>query len=635
MSSPWVILSSTTAGVPGQRQAPARSGLASLSAAAWELDLASGELVWSPGMHRLVGTDPATTTPSLTWWMSLVVPADRARVRASLLVTRESRRGTTERFRMLGQDGVERAVHAWSEVEVDAAGVPVRMFGSAVDVTAPVAPAARDALTGLPTRGALHAVLARALGDLRPGRRVELALVDLDRFGVLVDALGRSTGDALLVAVAHRLRALAPEAAVVARLDGDTFAVLLADGETGTGAAGPWPVDGSELAQRVVAGARRPHDVPGSAEPLTVTASVGLAVADGAQADDAGLDAEDLLRRAGLALRRAKRDGRDRVSAYAPSLEEDARARVRSEAVLRSALDAGRLALLYQPVIDLATGEVAGVEALARVVDPQLGPLSPALFVGVAEETGLVVRLDEWVLGRASAMASRWRPPAPDAPCLRGGQHRAPTVAVNMSSKTLSRPDLAQLVGGALRLSGTPSSRLLVELVEHSLLDQGDSARATLAGLQSLGVGVGLDDFGTGWSALSYLSALDLAFMKIDRCFVARLGTDTSATAVVKAVIDLAHAHRLTVVAEGVETEDQARRLVELGCDHGQGWWFGRPTAEEALDGAVRTWYARAEQSGFGAWAPTRLPAETERLEGPALRREIQHERPRALSLPG
>jgi len=624
--------------VPGQRRAPQETGLAALSAAAWELDLVSGELSWSAGMHHLAGTDPATTTPSLTWWLSLVVPADRARVRASLLVTRESRRGTTERFRMVGEDGVERTVHAWSEVDVDALGAPVRMFGSAVDVTAPVLPSSRDPLTGLPTRAALHAALARSLGELRPGRRVELALVDLDRFGVLDDALGRATGDALLVSVAQRLRALAPEAAVLARLDGDTFAVLVADGEPASGPTGPWPVSGGELAARLVAGARRPHPLAGLREPLTVTASVGLAEADGARPEDVGLDAEDLLRRARLALRRAKADGRDRVATFDPAQEEQARARVRSEAVLRSALDAGRLALLYQPVVDLATGEVAGVEALARVVDPELGPLSPALFVGVSEETGLVVRLDEWVLGRASAMAARWQPPAPRAPGLAGAQHRAPTVAVNMSSRTLSRPDLAQLVGGALRLSGTPSSRLLVELVEHSLLDQGDGARATLEGLQALGVGVGLDDFGTGWSALSYLNALDLAFMKIDRCFVSRLGTDASATAVVKAVIDLAHAHRLTVVAEGVETEDQARRLVELGCDHGQGWWFGRPTAEEDLDGAVRSWYARAEQAGFGAWAPT-APATPTARAMPAARDGRDpatpvRERPRVLSLP-
>ncbi|MBF5081945.1 bifunctional diguanylate cyclase/phosphodiesterase [Quadrisphaera sp. INWT6] len=597
----------------------------SVAAAVWELDLVTGALHWSDGMHRIAGSDPTTTRPSMQWWTSLVVPADRARVRAWLLVVREGRRGSEEQFDLVGADGVQRRVHAWTEVELDAAGGATRLFGSAVDISAAAAVGHRDPLTDLGTRHAVVAHLAAEAAEARrqrvPGGAV-LAVLDLDRFSVLDDALGRDTGDALLVATADRLRTAAPEGATVARLDGDSFAVVvgrdtarvaLASGGHHRPAAGP---DAAGLAERLLAALRRPTRLHGRTDHVTLTASVGLVTTDGTEADP-----EDVVRRAGLALRRAKRDGGDRVVHYAPGLGEAALHRVATETMLRSALDAERLRVLYQPVIDLRTGEVVGVEALARVIDPERGAISPALFVDVAEETGLVVRLDEWVLGRASTMAQQWSPPAsgapttialPDTPSHPG----LPTVAVNMSSKTLQRPDLAGLVRGALQRSGSDPSRLLVEITEHSLLDQGDGARDTLDGLTDLGVSVGIDDFGTGWSALSYLSALDLAFMKVDRAFVSRLGVDSSASAVVQAVIDLAHAHHLTVIAEGIETEEQARMLIAMGCDHGQGYWFGRPTPEEELDDAIRAWHTRARAARFGSWAlepaaPAAPPART------------------------
>ncbi|WP_170131548.1 putative bifunctional diguanylate cyclase/phosphodiesterase [Quadrisphaera granulorum] len=593
----------------------------------WELDLLTGELTWSEGMHRIAGSDPASTRPSMQWWTSLVVPADRARVRAWLLVVREARRGGEEQFDLVGADGVHRRVHAWTEVELDASGEARRLYGSAVDITAAAPIGQRDPLTDLATR---PAVLAYLEGDAREGERQRrrggavLALVDLDRFSVLDDALGRATSDRVLVACADRLRAAAPRDAVVARLDGDVFAVAVG-ACTPPGHGPTTPPAAADLAADLAAALRRPVLVDGAAEPLTLTASIGLITTDG---DEVGAD--DVVRRAGLALRRAKREGRDRAVHYTPALEHAAARRVRTEAMLRSALDAGRLQVLYQPVVAMASGEVVGVEALARVIDPEQGPISPALFVDVAEETGLVTRLDEWVLGRASSMAQRWRPPALEAPApsaaalvaraampavssialpdtealpVNGPRHQLPTVAVNMSSRTLCRPDLALLVRGALQSSGSDPSRLLVEITEHSLLDQGEDARRALDGLTDLGVGVGIDDFGTGWSALSYLAALDLAFMKVDRAFVSRLGTDTSARAVVQAVIDLAHAHRLTVIAEGIETEQQARMLVEMGCDHGQGYWFGRPTPEPDLDAAITSWYERARSVGFGAWS--------------------------------
>ncbi|TNM59787.1 EAL domain-containing protein [Streptomyces sp. NP160] len=608
---------------PGALPAARRGEAAgSISAAVWQLDLLTGELTWSEGMHRIAGSDPATTTPSMQWWTSLVVPADRARVRAWLLVVREARRGGEEQFDLVGADGVHRRVHAWTEVELDARGEAARLYGSAVDITAAAPLGQRDPLTDLATRPALLAHLERDAREAERQRRrggTVLALVDVDRFSVLDDALGRTVGDRVLVACADRLRTAAPRGSVVARLDGDVFAVAVSATPVAGGAAGEpavlaAPPDAGALAEQLGAALRRPLVVPGVPDPLALTASIGLVTTGG---DEVGAD--DVVRRAGLALRRAKRDGGDRAAHHSPALEEAAARRVRTEAMLRSALDAGRMQVLYQPVVDLASGEVVGVEALARVLDPEQGPLSPLVFIEVAEETGLVTRMDEWVLGRASGLAQRWRPPASGAPtaialpetgavAVAGPRHDLPTVAVNMSSRTLSRPDLAVLVRGALQTSGSDPARLLVEITEHSLLDQGEHARRTLDGLTDLGVGVGIDDFGTGWSALSYMSALELAFMKVDRAFVSRLGLDTSATAVVQAVIDLAHAHHLTVIAEGIETEQQARMLVEMGCDHGQGYWFGRPTPEADLDAVVSSWHERARAARFGAWAAAPAP---------------------------
>lgn len=615
LTSPWSPSAQTVTPPSARRD---RAAAAGVRAAVWQLDLLTGELTWSEGMHRIAGSDPATTAPSMQWWTSLVVPADRARVRAWLLVVREARRGGEEQFDLVGADGVHRRVHAWTEVELDGRGEAVRLYGSAVDITAAAPLGQRDPLTDLATRPALLAHLEADAREAERQRRrggAVLALVDLDRFSVLDDALGRASGDRVLVACADRLRTAAPRGAVVARLDGDVFAVAVSAVSAVTGACA---TDAGALAEQLAAALRRPVIVPGLSDPLSLTASIGLVTTTG---DEVGAD--DVVRRAGLALRRAKREGRDRAVQYAPALEEAAVRRVRTEAMLRSALDAGRMQVLYQPVIDLASGEVVGVEALARVLDPEQGPLSPLVFIEVAEETGLVTRMDEWVLGRASGLAQRWSPPASGAPtaialpetdrvAVQGPRHAVPTVAVNMSSRTLSRPDLALLVRGALQRSGSDPARLLVEITEHSLLDQGEHARRTLDGLTDLGVGVGIDDFGTGWSALSYLSALELAFMKVDRAFVARLGTDTSATAVVQAVIDLAHAHHLTVIAEGIETEQQARMLVEMGCDHGQGYWFGRPTPEPDLDAVVSSWHERARTARFGAWAaaPAPVPAQ-------------------------
>lgn len=595
-------------------------------AAGWDLDVATGRLSWADPTFRLVGTTPGAVEPTTDLWWSLVHEHDRPRARAARTLALSSGIGYQERLRLVGLDGVEKVVHAWTEVATDADGSVARLFGACVDVTGLERLEHRDALTGLLGRAALEVRSATAVAAARPDRCAALLVVDVDRFGRVNDTRGRHAGDQALRVLAARLRAAAPAGSTVVRLGGDTFGVLATDL--------PTPGMARDVADDVAAAMALPLTAPvgapaagapggpdageavrapASLEGIAVSISVGVALCDGMVH---AVDVEELVHRAELALRRAKAGGGG-VLVFHPEIGEQARARTRTEAMLREALAAGRLQVLYQPVVDLATGDLRGVEALCRVVDPQLGPLSPALFMDIAEETGLVVDMDEQVLRHATAFAARWRPTVrASAEPAHGGAGRAdgdagsghaaqgPTVAVNMSPRSLARPELASLVEQALRGAGAAGQRLLVEITEHSLLERGDGVRATLGALERLGVSVGVDDFGTGWSALSYLSGLDLGFLKVDRSFVARLGEDAAAEAVVRAIVDLAHAHHLVCIAEGVETQAQARALAAMGCDHGQGWWFGRPTAESALDATLAAWRERARATGFGSGVP-------------------------------
>ena len=602
-------------------------------AAGWDLDVATGQLSWADPTFRLVGSAPGAVAPSMDLWWSLVHEHDRPRARASHTLATSSAIGYQERLRLVGLDGVERVVHAWTEVATDADGSVARLFGAYVDVTGLERLEQRDALTGLMGRAALEVRAATAVATARPDRCAALLVVDVDRFGRVNDTRGRHAGDQALRVLAARLRSVAPVGSTVVRLGGDTFAVLATDL--------PTPGMARDVADDVAAAMAVPLDVPvglpagepagpggrsgpeggpageagtavvrapASLDGIAVSVSVGVALCDGMLH---AVDVEELVHRAELALRRAKGGDGDgaagggSVLVFHPEIGEQARARTRTEAMLREALAAGRLQVLYQPVVDLATGDLRGVEALCRVVDPQLGPLSPALFMDIAEETGLVVDMDEQVLRHATAFAARWRP---QGPAGGDGGDGGPTVAVNMSPRSLARPELASLVERALRGAGAAGQRLLVEITEHSLLERGDGVRATLGALERLGVAVGVDDFGTGWSALSYLSGLDLGFLKVDRSFVARLGEDAAAEAVVRAIVDLAHAHHLVCIAEGVETQAQAAALAAMGCDHGQGWWFGRPTAEGALEATLTAWRERARATGFGGAQRADLP---------------------------
>ncbi|WP_406361508.1 EAL domain-containing protein [Streptomyces sp. NBC_00715] len=403
----------------------------------------------------------------------------------------------------------------------------------------------RDPLTGLPNRQWLLERTWTALDDAeRIGARSALMLIDLDRFRSVNDTLGHLAGDRLLLQIADRLRLALPRGAEAARLGGDEFAVLLPVADSTTSA--------TRVARNLVAALGSPLDLDGLT--LVLEASAGLAVFP-----DHALDAEGLLRRADVAMYQAKRD-RTGVEVYESKRDSNTPDRLGLLGDLRRALDAGDVELHYQPKVRF-DGQVAGLEALVRWVHPERGKVPPDEFIAIAESSGLMPHLTEYVLETALAQVARWRAQGLFVP-----------VAVNVSPRDVHTPGFAGSVAARLARHGVPAGALQLEITEHVLLEDPQRAADTLAALTGHGVKMSLDDFGTGYSSLVHLRRLPVSELKIDRSFVARLAVDTEDAEIVRCTVDLAHSLGLLVVAEGVEDDETWERLRDLGCDAVQGW---------------------------------------------------------------
>jgi diguanylate cyclase (GGDEF)-like protein/PAS domain S-box-containing protein len=420
--------------------------------------------------------------------------------------------------------------------------------------------ALHDALTGLPNRTLLNDRLERAQTRARrSGKPPALLFLDIDHFKVINDSLGHASGDQLLVGVAERLDGLIRGSDTIARFGGDEFAVLCED-LTETQAI--------ELAERVLAAFKVPFALDD--RQLHVSVSVGVALAKAAD------DAEALVRDADAAMYRAKERGRARVELFDSEMRERALERMTLESELRHAIAEDELVLLYQPIVGLADGEVGGAEALVRWRHPQRGLLGPHEFIPLAEETGLIVSLGAWVIDRACEKLAEWE---------RTGRGEL-GLAVNVSARQFTSGTLVETVQDALARTGIDPARLSIELTE-SVLMEFDAVAETLTQLKGLGVRLMLDDFGTGYSSLSYLSRFPLDGLKVDRSFVANIGTASPDQAIVAAVATMADAMNLRVVAEGVETPEQRTELSRLGYRHAQGYLFAKPLPSEEFPGAV------------------------------------------------
>ena len=402
-----------------------------------------------------------------------------------------------------------------------------------------------DALTDLPNRVLFREQVERELRRTSRGEQFALLYIDIDEFKGINDSLGHHVGDELLKVVATRLRSCIRETDLVARLGGDEFAVI----QTNVGNV----ADVVEFVTRIHEAIRQPYQCLG--HQLSTDASIGIALAprDGA-------DLDQLIKNADLAMYGAKADGRRTHRFFETAMDASAKARLRMQQDLRQALVDGGFEIHYQPLVDLRNDAVTGCEALLRWRHPERGMVSPAEFIPVAEDTGLIVELGEWVLRTACAEAASW----PDHVRL----------AVNVSPVQLKCQTLALKVVGALADSGLPASRLELEITEAVLIRDDEAALAVLHQLRAIGVRIALDDFGTGYSSLSYLKRFPFDKIKIDRCFVSDVAEIDGSSAIVQAVVNIAAARNMTTTAEGVETLEQKERLRMLGCTEMQGYLF-------------------------------------------------------------
>ena len=410
-----------------------------------------------------------------------------------------------------------------------------------------------DALTDLPNRVLFHEKLEQALKAIQPGGQVAVLYIDIDEFKSINDALGHAIGDELLKAVAARLRDCLGESDVAARLGGDEFAIIQTAAKS--------PVETTRLVEAIHAAIRQPLECAGHL--ITSDASVGIAMAP-----DDGVHLDQLLKNADLALYGAKGDGRRTYRFFEPGMDARAKARRTLEMELRQAISDGGFEVYYQPLLDLRDDSISGCEALLRWRHPVRGMISPAEFIPVAEETGLIGELGQLVLNTACMEAARW----PDNT----------RIAVNVSPVQFRSQTLALNVAGALAASGLAASRLELEITEAVLMRDDEAALATLHQLRAIGVRIALDDFGTGYSSLSYLQRFPFDKIKIDRSFIKSIADEGSSSTIVEAVVNIAAASNMTTTAEGVEQEWQREMLRKLGCTEMQGFLFSPaiPAAE-------------------------------------------------------
>lgn len=417
-----------------------------------------------------------------------------------------------------------------------------------------------DGLTGLPNRALLHDRLGQALEQAqRDKKRSAVMFIDLDRFKSINDTLGHAVGDELLQAVAQRLKSVVRAVDTVSRFGGDEFVIVLHEIAS--------PDDAVLVAEKILAVLSPPVCLAGSV--IRITPSIGIAVYP-----DDGMDAVMLMKNADTAMYHAKATGRNNFQFFSRQMYEQASRFFEMEHRLQQGIDAGQLLLHYQPLIDWPRGVICGMEALVRWNDPEHGLISPAEFIPVAEESGLIIPLGEWVLRTALEQNRQWQ---------QEGRALVP-ISVNLSPRQFRQKDLVESVRRILADTGQPASLLELEITESSLMHDVTETTARLDELAAMGVRVAIDDFGTGYSSLAYLKRFPVHKLKVDQSFVRDLTTDPDDVAIVTTVIGLASSMGLDLLAEGVESQEQLDVLLELGCRKFQGHFFSRPLPASAVD---------------------------------------------------
>jgi diguanylate cyclase (GGDEF)-like protein/PAS domain S-box-containing protein len=417
-----------------------------------------------------------------------------------------------------------------------------------------------DALTGLPNRALFYDRLNHGLARAkRSGGKLVAMLLDLDRFKYINDSLGHDAGDLLLKAISQRLKECVRDMDTVARLGGDEFVVVL---------EGIHDIeDVGFVAQKILATISRPINIQG--HDISTTVSIGISVYP-----DDGTQADELLKTADIAMYKAKESGKNNYQFYAEGMNASAVNFLLLENDLRRAIEQDQLTLYYQPQFDLQTDSLVGMEALVRWQHPERGLVSPAHFIPLAEETGLIVPLSEWVLRRACEQQKIW---------LKSGRY-AGKVAVNLSPRQFRQSNFPERVAEILADTGLPATHLELEITESSAMEHASETINMMNVLNQMGISLAIDDFGTGYSSLAYLKRFPIHKLKIDRSFICDVATNQNDAAIAKSIINLAHNMSLNVVAEGVEYDDQATWLRERGCDQVQGFFYAKPMSAEQIE---------------------------------------------------
>jgi len=547
----------------------------------WELDLGTGEIRCWGELASLFGSEAGRRVSAATL-LNQIEPDDRESLLECLTGCRDQGRPASTECRVATRTGDVRYFHTEVHPVFEDGGAVVQLKGTSQDVSRRKQVeneirhlAFHDGLTGLPNRRLFRELATQAIHQAwRGARKLGVLYLDLDDFKRINDTLGHSVGDELLERVSDRLngstrgsdcvaRPIESELPpTIARLGGDEFVVLISQIRD--------PQEVAIVAQRILDELAQPFAL-GDHE-VVVGASIGISVCP-----DDSKDVETLLRNADLAMYRAKSAGKNRYKFYTESMNANAFRRLQLENRLRKTVENEQLNIVYQPKVIMQTGEVAGVEALLRWSDPDLGVVTPDEFIPLAEETGLITQIGEWLIQRVCAQARQW---IDDDLGLQ-------TVAVNISGIQFQDPHLARVVRRALEENRVEFDHLEVEITESTLMRDESRVVSILQELQEMGLHVSIDDFGTGYSSLRYLREFPVDQVKIDRSFLREVGTEVSADDLVSAIISMCKALRLRTVAEGVETEEQLIFLRDHGCDEYQGYFFSPPVPAEELPALV------------------------------------------------
>ncbi|MBC2695791.1 MAG: EAL domain-containing protein [Desulfobacteraceae bacterium] len=546
----------------------------------WEWNIVDNKLDWSGEIYSIFGLEPQAFGRTYEAFLRLVHPEDRGYIENAVDRALHENKPYSIDHRIILPDKTERTVHERAQVIFDETGKPVKMHGIVQDITKHKKTEAKirflayyDVLTGLPNRQLFKEYSIRAIRMAqRDGTKLAIIFMDLDHFKRINDTLGHNAGDKLLEKISENMMVVIRASDIVTRIDnesrsktslsrlgGDEFTILLPDLTEIQQAA--------TVAKRIIKCLSLPVKVAG--RELYVTGSIGIAVYP-----DDGEDIDTLLKNADTAMYHAKDAGRNNFQFYAKYMNELTLSRLNMEAELKKALERNEFILYYQPQVEVATSTIVGVEALIRWEHPESGIVSPAEFIPIAEETGLIIPIGEWVLQTACPQMAVWHKAGFNS--LR--------IGINLSSNQFRQGDIVKSIKNILATTGLDPQHLELEITESIIMHDVEEAIATLWKLKEMGLNLSIDDFGTGYSSMNYLKRFPLDTLKIDQSFIKDIMMDPNDQAITKATIGLARGLGLTTIAEGVETEEQLTFLRKQGCDQIQGYFFSKPVPTEKVE---------------------------------------------------